>query len=103
VGDQDEENDSVAIDPMEEDDLVSEDWKKLQKDQKSGRNDAAEVHHDADLVDLAGIVRNTFAWSSAEHRNRFGRTEDIVEVHVRRSSEKKAKESTGKDEPCPLD
>jgi len=94
VGEQDESNDNITIDPMEENDLVSDNWDELEKHQKSGWDNCAKVYDDADLVDLARVVGKAFTWSGTEHRNRCGGTKDIVEVHVRRSSEKEAKECT---------
>lgn len=79
---------------MEENDFVSDNRDELEKNQKSGRNDSAKVYDDADLVDFAGVVGNTFTRSGTEHRNRSEGTEDMVETHVRCSSEDEAKEST---------
>ena len=79
---------------MEENDLVSDSWNKLEKDQKSGWDDSTEVHDDADLVEFTGVVGKAFTWCRTEHRKRGGGTKDAVEVHVRCSSEKEAKEST---------
>lgn len=55
VGNEDEEDDNVAVDAMEDEQLVSDDGNELPDHEEAGRQDGAEMEGDADSIDACVV------------------------------------------------
>lgn len=79
--DQNQENNDIAINTMEQLDLMPDRRHELEQDQKRGNDDTEEVNTDPDIVSIEVEVIVAFTGTCLEQSiGRLGVAEDAVEV-----------------------
>lgn len=93
-----QQDDEPAVDPVDNNGLVSDHGDELETRQQRGRQDAAQVEDDANLVEAPGPeVVEALARQGA--RGALVAAEDAPDIEVLEAGEGEAKEGPDKDEP----